>query len=917
MLHVIERDGLLDRTFLERHTRGAEDTLTVAADWPPERAAAVCGVPAEDIVAAARRFGQTKRAMALWSMGVNQSTVGTLKNRAILNLCLATGNIGRPGSGPLSLTGQPNAMGGRETGGLAGLLPGYRSVSDPEHRAELRRFWDSPGIAPEPGIAATELVEALEERRVKVVWIVATNPVVSQPDAGRFAAALRRADLVICQDAYFPTETAALAHVMLPAAQWPEKDGTMTNSERRVSLVQRALDPPGEALPDWEIFARVGRALGHREAFAWRTAAQVHDEYVRFTEGRLCDQSGISHARLKKDGPLQWPCPTPEHPGTERLYAARRFGTPDGRARLAPTPHTPPADPVDEDFPLVLTTGRVAQQWHTMTRTGKSSSLLDAEPRPFLELHPSDAERAGVQHDERVQVRSRRGSATLHVRLTETVPEGVAFAPFHWGALHLDAGAGALNQVTARAVDPTSLQPELKACAIRVEPVRVKQRAAGGRRLVVLGAGMAGLATAEAVLAHAEPGAWEITLVGGEREAPYNRVLLSQALAGSVADDRLALKGPEWFAERGVTLRLGAAARRIDLQARELELADGARVGYDELVLAIGSAPWLPPVDGLDRANVHAFRSLADMRAIRAAAKRATTAVVVGGGLLGLEAARGLRELGVDTTVVHLADRLMELQLDPLAARVLERRIRGLGIKVRCEQRTEAITDAGVALQDGTVIAADLVVFATGIRPEVALARDAGLEVGRGVLVDDNLRASEPGVWAVGECAEHRGVTVGLVAPALQMARAAGADIAGKPASYVPGPVSTKLKVAGIDLFCAGELEADDEVVALDTRAGYYRREVYRGEQRVGQIVLGDPPALDGEVVDPVVCACLNVTKSEIQAGRAGKAGTGCGSCAAMVASIQAEAAEVGFQAVQTEVAEAIEVVVRRPVEVR
>src|SRR5206468_3776993 len=248
--------------------------------------------------------GQAKRTMALWSMGANQSTVGTLKNRALNNLCLATGNIGRPGTGPLSLTGQPNAMGGRETGGLSTLLPGYRSVASPEDRAEMRRLWrlpvDAPGISPQPGLAATDLVEALESRAVRAVWIVGTNPVVSQPDAERFAAALREAELVVVQDAYHPTETGALAHVALPAAQWPEKDGTMTNSERRVSLLRRALDPPGEALPDWEIFARAGHALGFGEAFGWRSASAVHAEFAATTAGRVCDQSGISHARLRR-----------------------------------------------------------------------------------------------------------------------------------------------------------------------------------------------------------------------------------------------------------------------------------------------------------------------------------------------------------------------------------------------------------------------------------------------------------------------------------------------------------------------------------------------------------------------------------------------------------------------------------------
>ncbi|MDA0183889.1 molybdopterin-dependent oxidoreductase [Solirubrobacter phytolaccae] len=923
MLHVLERDGLLDRRFLDRHTRGAEDALTVAADWSPARAAEVCGVPAEDIVEAARRFGSTKRAMALWSMGANQSTVGTLKNRALINLCLATGNIGRPGSGPLSLTGQPNAMGGRETGGLSTLLPGYRSVSNAEDRAWMGRFWGSPGIAPEPGLAATELVEALEEDKIKVLWVVATNPVVSQPDAGRFAAALRRAELVICQDAYFPTETGALAHMILPAAQWPEKDGTMTNSERRVSLVQRALDPPGDALPDWDIFTRVGRALGHREAFPWRTAAAVHAEYVQTTEGRLCDQTGISHTRLRREGPIQWPCPSPDHPGTERLYASRKFATDDGRARLAPTPHTPIADPVTPDFPLVLTTGRVAQQWHTMTRTGKSASLLEAEPHPFVEVHPSDAE--GLP--ERVRVRSRRGSAVLRLRVSESVPPGVAFAPFHWGALHLAAGEGALNNVTSRAIDPVSKQPELKACAVRLEPVAAEVVSVHeGRHVLIVGAGMAGNAVAETVLAH-EP-SWRVTLIGREDDAPYNRVLLSQALAGDIEDARLALRQSD-----GTTLRLGAAVRSLDLRARAVELADGGVLAYDELVLATGSAPWLPPVPGLDRPGVFAFRSLADMRAIRDAAATARRAVVVGGGLLGLEAARGLSEQGVEVTVVHLADRLMELQLDPLAARLLERRIRALGIDVLCGRRTEAVTGAAasaaarpaahahvVTLDDGTALPADLVVFATGIRPEVGLARDAGLEVGRGILVDDNLRTSAPGVWAVGECAEHRGVVYGLWAPVLEQARAAGAAIAGRPNAFHGAVPATTLKVAGIDLFCAGAAAEPDpvaeEVIALDSRRERYRKLVLRDGALAGATLLGDVgdarklrsliasgeavpedllatggPATD-EPSDHLVCSCQVVSRGEIvtairerglktveAVSEATGAATGCGGC--------------------------------------
>jgi ferredoxin-nitrate reductase len=909
-------------------------------------------VPARDIVRAARMFGEAPRAMALWSMGANQSTVGTLKNRALINLCLATGNIGRPGSGPLSLTGQPNAMGGRETGGLSTMLPGYRSIADPEHRAEMRRLWripaDAPGIAPGPGLAATDLVEALEDGRVRAVWIVATNPVVSQPDAQRFAAALRRADLVVCQDAHHPTETSSLAHVVLPAAAWPEKAGTMTNSERRVGLVRKALDPPGQALPDWEIFARVGRALGHEEAFGWRTAAEVFDEFTATTDGRVCDVTGLSHERLAREGATQWPVPARgvdgvEHPGTERLYTSRRFPTPNGRARLTATPHAEPADTPDETFPLVLTTGRLPNQWHTMSRTGKSRDLLGDEPEPFVQLHPRDAQEAGVRDGERVRLRSRRGRAVMRARVTEDVPAGTAFAPFHWGALHLEPGHGAVNALVSRALDPVSRQAELKASAICVEPLAARggARSAPGperRRLLVVGAGMAGVATVESLLAHDGGEGWDVTIAGRETATPYNRVMLSKLLAGSMGEAGLALREPSWFADRGVRLRTGAEVRSLDLDAQVAELADGERLGYDRLVLATGSRAFLPGIPGIDRAGVHALRTLDDTRAIVAAARAARRAVVIGGGLLGLEAARGLREHGLQVAVVHLGERLMDLQLDPMGARMLERAMHALGVDVRLGVHTASVAGSGrdgavraVVLDDGSELPADLVVVAAGVRPEVGLARDAGLEVDRAIVVDDELRTSQPGVHAVGECVQHRGVVYGLWAPLLEQAKVAGAALAGVPGAFRGVVPATTLKVAGVDLFCGGRAVAnrgDEEVLALDSRRGRYRRLVLQDGRLVGAVLLGDlrdaralrellstgepvpeallEPAGDaaGEPelpADPrtTVCSCMSVAQGDIAAAIRDRgastvehiaahtrATTGCGGCAGDVRAV-------------------------------
>jgi ferredoxin-nitrate reductase len=732
-----------------------------------------------------------------------------------------------------------------------------------------------------------------------------------------------------------------LAHVLLPAAQWPEKDGTMTNSERRVSLVQRALEPPGHALADWEIFARVGRALGHSEAFAWRNAAALFGEYAATTAGRMCDVSGLSHERLRREGPIQWPCPErgvdgEGHDGTERLYANGRFPTSSGRARLAATPHTEPADAPGADYPLVLTTGRLAGQWHTMTRTSKSPGLLEADAEPFVELHPADAERAGVSDRQRVQLSSRRGVAHLRARLSDSIPEGTAFAPFHWGGLHLPPGAGALNAVTSPAIDPTSKQAELKACAVRVEPARPRVVRAGsrsGRRLLVIGGGMAGLAAIEAVVEH-DPAAFEVMLVGAEPHLPYNRVRLSTALAGDVAAQDLVLRDRDWFAEREIDLRHGVAVTRLDLERGAAQLANGELLEWDRLVLATGSQPVLPPIGGLDRPGVHAFRTLADAHALAAGPSRGGRAIVIGGGLLGLEAARGLQARGLRVTVLHLAERLMEQQLDALGAALLERRIRELGIEVLLGTQTEAILGdrrvAGVRLAGGQELEAELVVVATGVRPDVALARAAGLEVRRGVIVDDELRTSHPGVWAVGECAEHRGVVYGLWGPVRRQARVAGATLAGRPAAFHGAIPATTLKVMGVDLFCAGRPEPrpdEEEVISLDSRSGRYRKLVVAGERLVGAVLIGGlaevpvlhdlvdsgrpvpPGVLDGQRIGSsesdvaneraLVCSCNTVRRDAIdqaivagglervaQVAAATAATTGCGGCRSAVEAL-------------------------------
>ncbi len=947
MLHVVDRDGLLDADFIGRHTSGWEEAQAVARDWSPQRAGAVCQIDPNLIEQAAHRFAGAGGAMALWSMGANQSTVGTLKNRALINLCLATGQIGRPGAGPLSLTGQPNAMGGRETGGLAHLLPGYRKVVEATDRAAMEAHWGVPTgrISPNPGLPAVALFEALEAGTVKAVWIMATNPLVSLPDAQRARAALERAELVVVQDPHHPTETSSLAHAVLPAAAWPEKEGTMTSSERRIGLVRKVLAPPGEARPDWEIVAGLAAKLGFADAFAWPDAAAVFDEFAACTAGRPCDLTGVSHARLRQEGGLQWPCPavvaSEPHTGTTRLYTDHRFPTPDGRARFAPTPHAAPAETPDPDFPLLLTTGRLADQWHTMTRTGHSPALRASAGVAQLSCHPLDAHAAGIADGALARIVSRRGEVRLAVSLDETLPRGVAFAPFHWGAMHAAAGAGALNALTIAAVDPISAQPELKALAVRLEPVRradepVRRRApARPRRLVVVGTGMAGLAVVEEALRRRPADTWRIVMLGEEPGPAYNRILLSKLLARTCGPGELELRPLSWYAAHAVDLRGGCRAAALDLDTRHVVDEAGERHPYDALVIATGSRAFVPPVTGADLPHVDVFRTWRDADAI-GATPPGTETVVIGGGLLGLEAAAGLRACGARVTVVELGDRLMGQQLDAGAATTLQRALEAQGMTFVLGHGAGRIERDRVVLDDGTELAATRVVIAAGVRAETGLARAAGLQCNRAIVVDDALRTSAPSVWAVGECAEHRGTVYGLWAPLAEQARVAGAGVAGDPGAFHGAVQVTTLKVSGVDVYVGGASAAapapgHDEIVLSDTRRGIYSRVVLDGDRLVGAALVGDAAgarvmsellrngddvpadllrpggAATGPVsLDPaaMVCSCNAVTVGEVQAairrdglstvaqvGRRTRATTGCGGCAADVESLLATAA--------------------------
>ena len=473
MLHVLINEGLVDQAYVEAHTNGFAALSEIVKNYTPDTVAEICGIPVADIVQAATWFGTGGASLSMYCQGLNQSAHGTHNNAGIIHLHLATGQIGKPGAGPFSLTGQPNAMGGREVGGLSNLMSAHRDLANPAHRAEMAEFWGVPFVPSQPGKSAVDLFKSLKTGEIKAVWIACTNPAQSLPNQAAVRDALQTAEYVVLQEAYKNTDTADFADLLLPASGWGEKYGTVTNSERCITRVMPAVPPPGEARHDWEIvvdFARrLGEKLGHGDAeklFPYANAEAIFNEHRESTRARDLDITGLSYALLEANGPQQWPYPEGATGGKVRLYEDGQFPTADGKAKFIAIKHQPTAEATTLAFPISLLSGRMRDQWHGMSRTGTVPRLFNLEDEPLLAMHPCDMRHRNLESGDLVKVSNERGEMIVRIAETSGLKKSRAWMPMHWGNQFMSSAG--YNAVACDAIDPYSMQPELKHAAVQI-----------------------------------------------------------------------------------------------------------------------------------------------------------------------------------------------------------------------------------------------------------------------------------------------------------------------------------------------------------------------------------------------------------------------------------------------------------------
>lgn len=843
--------GYTDELFIQNYSENYQAYKELVMSVPLKKASQMCGVSVEDIKLAATYIGEAKGFISLWAMGLNQSVIGVDKNCALLNLSLVTGQIGKPGSGPFSLTGQPNAMGGREVGGMANLLAVHKDLANPKHREEVADFWGVSHISEKPGLTATEMFTALETGKLKAIWVICTNPIVSLPNARQVEKALKMAKFVVVQDISYKSDTVAFADVVLPAAGWLEKEGTMTNSERRISLLQKGINPPGEAKPDVEILTLFAQKMGFR-GFNYTSTEEIYKEYALMTKDTNIDVSFLNYARLQNEGTFQWPVPSYGHSGTPRLFTDKIFYTPSKKAIFNIPTFTDNQSPsISFDYPLILTTGRIRDQWHTMTKTGKVARLQTHYPNPVLEMNPVDAYRYGIKDKEIVEVKSANGVVRVKVKSTDDIREGVVFLPMHWGK-QLEVDLNRANNLTNTIIDPISKEPDFKFTCVSVSKYQKPKQ-----KIIVVGAGAAAFRW---VQNYRELNSQDEIIVFSKEPNPfYNRVLLPEYVTNELSWEQLQKIKQAELDKLKITIHASTDIDTLDAQNKIVTDSKGEKYNYDILIMATGSRAFVPKDAKLDEPGQFTMRSKQDADKLRAHLEATQLppdeqhVVIVGGGLLGLELAAALKHKNHNITIIQRGSRLMERQLDVIGSRLLAQEVQRLGVQIYFNNEVSTVftdedtNELSITLKSGKLINAHAIVYTIGTIPNIEMAKKSGIQCGRGVKVNQYLQTSDKNIFAIGEIAEFQNNLYGITSAAEEQADILANYLAGDISSTYKGSVLMNiLKLQEVNLCSIGQIEIpeDDtsfeEIIFTDISKSYYKKCIVKDDLLIGAILMGD-----------------------------------------------------------------------------
>jgi len=926
LFHAIAKllvdNNWIDEDFIKKSTEGFEELKNFLNNFNLDEASKICGIEINDIFLAAKYIGNANGFLSLWAMGLNQSVIGVNKNLALLNLSLLTGKIGKPGSGPFSLTGQPNAMGGREVGGLCNLLPAHRDLANPEHRSEVANFWGVESIQSSPGLSAVEMFESLRSGKMKGIWIICTNPTTSMPDAKMVEQGLREAELVVVQDISMSSAAIPYADYVLPAAGWAEKQGTMTNSDRRVTYLPKVINPPGEAIADTIIIKKFAEKMGFGKSFNYNSEEDVFLEHCALTKNTRIDISGLDYSTLKEKRSVQWPYPEKNHGGTPRLFSDQIFYRANGKAKIHSVLPEDTSEKPNAEFPFVLTTGRIRDQWHTMTRTGKVQKLLEHKSEPYLEIHPNDATKLSINENTLVDVSNERGIVRVRAKITDTIKQGVVFLPMHWGRKNQNDESRS-NNLTSKSYDPFSKQPGFKNSAVNVKAYKKEKE-----RIIIIGGGNSTYAFIKNYKTLAPDD--EITVICKEENPLYNRILLPDLISGEKEFHELASASTEDINSWNINLLTSTAVLEILPESKKVRDSNGTLHSYNKLILATGSSAQIPKYIAEDTVGVFSLRAKNDADRIKGFFVPDSHALIVGGGLLGLELAVALKSLNVKVTILVRTNRLMSKQLDEVGCDILREEIQNRDIEILFNSEISKVNGIGrvttVELKDGTKLNPDGIVYAMGTSPNLHLTKNLNIEIGDGIKVNDFLQTNDPDIYAIGEVAEHTSGVYGTVLAAEEQAFVAASHIYGyKFQTYGGSLHSNLLKIPGLELVSLRlpgvplEKLTDEyeEIHFIDRKNRRYKKCIVKGDKLVAAILIGDKAEfieyknlissgvelgekrfqlLSGRVnaIAPkgaIVCSCNSVGKGniedEIKAGcktlemittKTG-AGGGCGSC--------------------------------------